>query len=540
MLRREKSQCADAVGAPASGITRRDALRASGAGIALLMTPALLSACGSDEDTDGGATISGPVISGQSFAPTTFDPHVVSDIAGIVVVMHTHEGLYGKAVEPPFAVRPELAVGEPEELTPTRLRVRLRSGATFHDGAPVTPKDVAASFARVLNPDLGSLQLGFLAAVKSVQADGEDAVVVNLNFPTALIKDRLALVKVIPAARAKEKAGAGVFNTKPLGSGPYELTSGTTNLRTVRFTRFADYNGPIEASLDRIGFDVMLDDQARVAALQTKRLAAMVDPPFSAIDRLGDGSGIDAGGILSFQQSLIIFNNAKKPFDDNRVRRAILHAIDRDVITKSVFFGHAEAATSYLPRTNPDYKLPAAPLEYDPEKARALLAEAGVPDLSFQLNVSNLGWLAPQAPIVQSQLQDVGITTKLFQGETESLVKYVIDGSYDVWLTVTDPSVFGNSDAQFLIQWIYGSLAGFMHWTDAASKRMASLLERALRSTSKDELGELLGEMQDLIAEEAPAFPLHHREAIAAWSTGLDLAVDPVYGVDLRRAKLAA
>lgn len=169
---------------------------------------------------------------------------------------------------------------------------------------------------------------------------------------------------------------------------------------------------------------------------------------------------------------------------------------------------------------------------------RALEGGAGVSGLKLQINVSNLGWLAPQAPLIQSMLKEVGIDASIRLGETESLVKYVVDGSYDIWFTVTDPTVFGNDDGTFLIQWIYGNLAkGFMYWTTPQAKQLMDLLDESLKSSSRDQVRTLTGQMQDLIAQEVPAFPLHHRDAIAAWSDGLDVKIDPSYGVNLMQAK---
>lgn len=534
----------DAVGVPeaASGLTRRDALRGAGASLAVLMTPALLSACGSSDDEGGSApALRGRAISGQSLAATTFDPHTASTLGALTTIATVYEGLYGKSPQPPYDLGPQLAAGAPEQLSPTRVRVRLRAGARFHDGSPVTASDVEASFARILDARTASLLAGFLALVKRVRADGENAVVIDLTSPTTLLQDRLALVKVIPASLAKERGGAAVFNKQPVGSGPYKVASISSDLRTVHLDRFDGYNGPSKARLAQVGFDVVADDQARVAALQTKRLQAMTDPPFSAVAQLSKQSGIDAAGTPSFQQSLMMLHCGKPPFDDVRVRQALFLAIDRDAITQSVFFGEAEAATSYLPSGNPDYKQPATSLAYDPERARSLLRAAGADGLSFQLLVSNLGWLSAQAPLIQSQLKEVGVNASIKQGETESLVGEILRGNYAAWLTVTDPTAFGNDDAQFVIQWIYGNLAAaFLYWTTPAARRLQSLLGDALTSDSADQVAQINGELQDLIAAEAPAFPLHHRHATAAWTEGLDLTVDPVYGVDFRQAKAAA
>jgi peptide/nickel transport system substrate-binding protein len=523
------------------GLTRREAIRTGSAGLAVLLAPAFVAACGSSESTGGAAKLTGPVISGQSFAPTTFDPHTASEIGGITVIAYAYEGLYGRSPRPPYDITAQLAAGDPQPVSDTVQRIALRDGAKFHDGSPVTAADVVASVKRLLAKDTASFLAGYLTMVKDIKAVDDHTVELHLNFATSFLKDRIGLVKVVPKSLAEGKNAKKTFDTKPVGSGPYRIDSIGRDLRSARLSDSADYNGPYDVALKQIGMDVILDDQARIAALQSKRLAAMVDPPFQAIDRLDADPNLNAQGADSFQQSIVLFNCAKRPFDDKRVRQAFLYAIDRDTITKSVFFGHAEAATSYLPASHPDYVEPATKYEYDPERAKSLLADAGVSNLSFTLNLSNPGWLAPQGPLIQSQLKDIGVDVKLRQGETESLVKYALDGSYQAWLTPTDPSVFGNTDGEFLIRWVYVNLApGFIYWTNAQAKKLAGLLDQALRSTSKDALPPLYKQMQDIIADEAPAFPLHHRQNVAAWGTGLELKPDPVYSVNLLGASAAS
>jgi peptide/nickel transport system substrate-binding protein len=435
---------------------------------------------------------------------------------------------------------PILADGDPERVSDTVYRVKLRRGATFHDGTRVTPADVVASFKRLTDPTTGSFLASYLTVVKAVRPAGADAVEFTLAFPTVFFEQRVGLVKVIPSSRATAKPNAAIFNTRPVGSGPYQVTSISGDLRAIRLKRAQRYDGRFRRSFTEVGVDVILDDQSRISALQTGRLAAMNDPPYQAVDKLDRSDSLSAGGAQSFQQSILLFNCKKAPFDDRRVRQAILYAINRDEITRKVFFGRAEAATSYLPSYHPDYVEPTTRIGYDPEKARALLAAAGASNLRFQLNLSNPGWLAPQGTLIQSDLKAVGVDVSIRQAETESLVKYAVDGSYSAWLTPTDPTVFGTTDAQALIFWVYENLApGFIYWTDAKAKEMARLLDRALRTQQRDELRPLYGQMQNMIAEEVPAFPLHHRQNVAAWSNRVELKPDPVYVVNALQARAA-
>ncbi|MEN3284503.1 MAG: peptide/nickel transport system substrate-binding protein [Solirubrobacteraceae bacterium] len=520
------------------GITRRQSLQAGGAVLAALVSPALLAACGSDKSATT-AALRGPVILGSGAPPTTFDPQTATDGALTTMLPYVYEGLYGVSPKAPYNVIPELAAGEPEQ-DGNRYRIALREDAKFHDGSPVTADDVAASFERMLNPKTGSLLTPMLSMVKSVKAAGPDALEVIVRAPTALLKDRLALVRIIPKSLAGEKGRSKAFETRPVGSGPYRVNSISRDLRTLRLDRFRGYNGPLKANFATIGADSFTDPQARIAALQTKRVHAIIDVPRNAMAQLSKSPGLSAGSTLSFSADQILFNCAKKPFDDKRVRQAILHAIDRKSNIKTALFGYGEVAASYLPENWKGYKKPATTLEYDPEKARALLAQAGVPKFSFELMVANLPSLTPQIPLIQSQLADVGITSKIRQGETEALYKYVFDGSYSAFATVGNASVFGQ-DPTLLVQWIYVNFAPTgLYWKTPEARRLASLVQQAQRTASADELQSLVGQMQDIIADECPAFPMYHSKATAGWSSGLDLKPDPVYTVNFLQARPAA
>jgi peptide/nickel transport system substrate-binding protein len=379
--------------------------------------------------------------------------------------------------------------------------------------------------------------------IEGAEAEDDQTIVLQLAAPTALLKDRLALVRIAPRAIFDQKKPDRVFNSEPIGSGPYRITSISRNLREVRFAKHGGYRGPepFRTTIKDAGFEFITEDQPRAAAVETGRLHAALDPPFRGIERLESAPDLSAGGVPSFNQSLLLFNCKKKPFDDPRVRRALLHAIDRDSITEAVFFGKARPAVSYLPEDHPDFKEPATSVEYDPDRAKQLLSEAGVPDLKFEMLISNLGWLTPQAPLIQGHLRDIGVDMKITPGQIEAQVNRVTAGDYEVWLSLTDPTVFGSTDGPFLIRWIYGNLAaGFLYWTNSEAKRLLSLLDESERTPSRERVKELAGEMQDIINEEAPSFPLHHREAIGTWSTGLELELDPTYGMTLMQARKAA
>jgi peptide/nickel transport system substrate-binding protein len=538
-------------------ISRRELLRASGVGLAGLLASGLLGACsGTEADGQRGAGgeatatgssagaaaggAAGPVITGQSFAPTTLDPHTSSEIGGLTVLLYVYETLYGPDVQPPYDTIPVLAAGEPDEVEESVYRISLRDGATFHDGTPVNARAVVQSIERLRAEETASFLAQYLSFIDTVSEVDDTTIEVRTAFPTQFVKERIGLVRIVPESLAAP-GPSDSFDTEPIGSGPYMAASIGSDLRSFRFERHDDYNGPVAPQLDDIGMDVILSDQARISALQTGRVLAMTDPPYQAVEQIDGEPSLSAGGAASFQQSLLIFNCSDGPFTDARVRRAFIRAINKDAITEAVFFGRATPATSYLPENHSAYVRPSTDLSYDVDAARQLLSDAGAENLQFELLVSNLGWLSAQAPLVQADLQAAGMDVTIREGEVESLVPVVTSGDYAAWLTVTDPTVFGNTDAEFLMRWIYkGAIPdAFNFWEAPEKEQIGDLLDRALQETSSDGLKAIYADLQNIIADQAPSFPLHHRELLAAWKDDLNLTPDPVYGVNLLQVELS-
>jgi peptide/nickel transport system substrate-binding protein len=480
------------------------------------------------------------VVSGISLGPTTLDPHTSPQIGGLTILLYLYETLYAPDIRPPYDMVPVLASGDPEQVDETTYRISLRDGATFHDGKPVTAQAVVGSIERLRAEDTASLLAQYLSFVEGVTAVDEATVEIQTAFPTQLLRERIGLVRVVPESLT-EPGPIETFDTNPIGSGPYRTQNVGGDLRSFRFERYPDYNGPREPALDTIGIDVILSDQSRISALQTGRVLAMTDPPAQSIEQIENDPRLNARGVPGFQQSLLLFNCGRPPFDDARIRRAFIRAINRDTITQTAFFGRATPATSYLPETHPSYVQPTTDLTYDVNAARQLLAEAGAEDLQFEILVSNLGWLSVQAPLIQADLQAVGMNVTIREGETESLVPVVTSGDYAVWFTVTDPTVFGNTDAEFVIRWIYkGALPDtFNFWTAPEKDEIGMLLDEALQEESSDRLEQIYGDLQNIIADQVPSFPLHHREVLAAWSDELVVEPDPIYGVNLLQAERA-
>ncbi len=526
---------------PASGdfllaprvFSRRSVLKAGVAVAGVAFASGALAGCTSESSSiQGGAATGGTIDTAGSNVFQGLDPHVASAIGTIGITDLVFEALYGMDPVDPSRVVPVLAVGEPE-ISDKTVTVRLRSGATFHDGSPLRADDVVYSFQRIADAKFASFYARFVAFIGTVTAADDTTVKFTLKQSSPLLKNRLALVRIM-SEKAVKGAATAKLASRPVGSGPYKAEK-VDLTRKATLTRFASYQGPRKPIADTLTYTVTADDAARISGLESGQLDVAYDIPYQDIDRLNGGRTKSAAA-PSFAHTDLFFNCKKAVFADPRVRRAILHAIDRDAIRESVFMGKAENAVSILPSYHPDFAEPATKLGHDPDQARKLLSEAGAQNLSFTLFVSNIGFVTPQATLIKSDLEKVGVKATIQPGETESFVPKILDGKYDAWLTIGDASVIGAYDGEFLMRWLYyGFIAtGFMYWTTPEQKKVESLLDAAFGDSDEASRKAKLAQVQEIVAANAPTFPLHFRQLPAAWSNQVrDLRPSPIYGVAL-------
>lgn len=510
---------------------RRTALKFGGLGVATLALPGL-AACGSSGTTVG-AQQAGPLGTAGPNIFQDLDPHIASAIGTIALTDQIFEGLYRTNLIDPTRIDAALAAGDPEPAGERRYRVTLRDGAVFHDGSPVTADDIVFSFERIRDPELASLYARFLEFIESVRDVDDRTVELRLAYDMPLLTARLALVRIMSRS-VVERATKRELATAPVGSGPFRLQD-TQLSRMATLRKFDRYSGASVPSMQEVSYQVVPNDSARVSGVQSGRFDLIYDPPYQNLE------GLDAGrtklvSTPSFAHTNLYLNCGKAPFDDVRVRQALYCAIDRDAITETVYAGRAESADAPLPSSHPDYVEPPDAYEHDPERARRLLAEAGAESLNIDLMVANLGYVAPQATLLESQLREVGIRVSVELGETEALVQKVLDGSYQAWLTIGDASVVGAYDGEFLLRWLYyGFIAtDFMYWRTPEQKQVERLLDDALRAEDEDGRRAALTEVQEILAREVPVLTMHFREQPVAYGSGLELEASPVLGVDLR------
>lgn len=464
------------------------------------------------------------------------DPNPIGTSSGVFLAAgwHVFEGLYELNMHT-YRAECGLAADAPVQIDDLEYEVTLREDTVFSDGSPLTSADVVNAFERNGESDLYGAFLSFITAVS---APDERTVRFKLNAPMgSVLQERLALVRVFPATLTDEELA-----TKPVGSGPwcYETINAADGGR-ISFTANHRYTGPWPATCERMEWSVLLDDTRRTDELIDKDVMVMEAAPVVRAEELAD-AGATVEWVPGFNLPFLVFNCEKPPFDDVRVRQALLYAIDVDSLIGTYMAGHARAATSLLPDYFRHYHRAATVYSYDPEKARKLLAEAGVDELALALR-ANDNWVSTLAPAIAEDWKAVGVTAEVVLLDTTALFADLSTEPepgtllpFDVVLSPGDPSCFGN-DADLIISWWYGDNV----WTRARSRwattpafaEVAELLAEARSKTSEDEQQPLWNQCFDIIAAEVPLYPLFHRETATAWWTAQLDDYDPISATGL-------
>ncbi|WP_418687136.1 ABC transporter substrate-binding protein [Adlercreutzia sp.] len=464
------------------------------------------------------------------------DPNPIGTSSGVFLAAgwHVFEGLYELNMHT-YRAECGLAADAPVQIDDLEYEVTLREDTVFSDGSPLTSADVVNAFERNGESDLYG---AFLSFITTVSAPDERTVRFKLNAPMgSVLQERLALVRVFPATLTDEELAS-----KPVGSGPwcYETINAADGGR-ISFTANHRYTGPWPATCERMEWSVLLDDTRRTDELIDKDVMVMEAAPVVRAEELAD-AGVTVEWVPGFNLPFLMFNCEKPPFDDVRVRQALLYAIDIDSLIGTYMAGHARAATSLLPDYFRHYHRAATVYSYDPEKARKLLAEAGVDELALALR-ANDNWVSTLAPAIAEDWKAVGVTAEVVLLDTTALFADLSTEPepgtllpFDVVLSPGDPSCFGN-DADLIISWWYGDSV----WTRARSRwattpafaEVAELLAEARSKTSEDEQQPLWNQCFDIIAAEVPLYPLFHRETATAWWTAQLDDYDPISATGL-------
>jgi peptide/nickel transport system substrate-binding protein len=367
--------------------------------VAVTAVSALLGGCASDGDEAATGLSIGLIAAPASLDYTTTSGAAIPQ----ALLYNVYEGLV--RLDDDGAIQPLLA--ESYTVSDDRLVYDfvLHEGVTFSDGSPFTAEDVRFSLDRVASDWTANTPTA-LGALSTVEAVSDTEVRITLSRPS----NSWLFAMAGPLGTMFTESGVGALATDPVGTGPYDVSAFDTGSSLVLTAR-DDYWGP-QPSLSEVTLDYYADASAQsnallagdidmIAGLSQLQLVARYesDDAFQVIEGTGTG------------ETTLTMNNRSAAFSDVRVRQAVMYAVDRQAVVDTVNSGYGTLIGSMVPPTDPWYDPALVDLyPYDPARAEALLAEAGVDDLRVAFKVPNLPYAVAGAQVVKDQLAQVGIT----------------------------------------------------------------------------------------------------------------------------------
>lgn len=486
----------------------------------------------------------------SGFDPQTMDPHALALLYHSRISTQIYEGLVNRGRD--FALEPSLALSW-KPVDATTWRFALRPGVRFHDGSPFTADDVAFSIERALSK---TSQRAFqLRGVTGARKVDDLTVDVLLAAPDAVLPEKLLFVGMMSRAWAT-KHGVTVpqdFNAKQEtfavrnanGTGPFALKAYEPDGRTtlVAHPGWWGRRGNVAEAV----YTVIQSDATRLAALASGQVDLVLDPPFQDVARLRRDARLaivetpDIGTqYLGFDQRRdeLEFSDVKgrNPFRDVRVRRAIAHAIDVDLIVAKVLRGQATPTGSPVSRLVDGYRADLdRRLPYHPKAARALLAEAGYPQgFGVTLDCVNAAYRAAVCQAIAGMLAQVGIrvafqpwpSPQFFPKLTQAQTSFFEFG----WSPGTDAWPLLNAIVRTHGEGGLGAFNGGRY----SNARLDALIDAVRVEPDLAERRRMVGEALALMTDDLALLPLYRRTLAWAMRKGIGVPIWPNDILELR------
>lgn len=483
----------------------------------LLACTMLLSACSSGSTSSTSTTSTGStsgseqastelamkdtLIIAQSADPTSLDPHVGKDAASTTV----HTNIYNTLIEFDADMNPVPGLAESwEALSNKDTQFNLRQGVTFHNGEAFTAEDVKFSLERAaVTPAIAHLA-GFIESVEIVD---DYTVIVHSTEEYAPVLNNLSTPSVaIVCKSVVEELGDDAF-VNPIGTGPYKFVEWNHG-ENVKLESYADYFGG-ESLTKNLVIRTIPEAAQRTIGLETGELDIAYDILPNDKSKVEENENLVVVERPSLSVTYTMLNNESEIFSDERVRQAVRYAIDIETIVDVIVSGAGTVVPNMIAPGIFGHNDDLEPYEYDVEKAKALLAEAGVAEgTKIKFYTADTQTRIEVAQVIQAQLDTIGLDVEISILEYATFYDAIANGEHDM-------AIFGfvtsTGDADYAFTSLYHSASHGITGNRAfyTNTYVDDLIDDARSSIDQDERIALYEEVQEIVLEECPYIPLY-------------------------------
>jgi peptide/nickel transport system substrate-binding protein len=477
-----------------------------------------LTACSTGERVDLGGDTAGRLVAAIAGEPDQLDPNKTSAYFSFEVL----ENVYDTLVEPDANLQMRPALAESWDVTPDQLTwtFHLRRGVTFHDGSPFTADDVVYTYRRIIDQKLSNADK--LSAVTDVRASDPATVVMRLKHPTPNLLTNLGGFKGM-AIVSRKNVESGQIATHPVGTGPFAFESQKSGDSITLKANPAYWGGVPKVS--GVIFRFIPEKSTALSALQAGEIDWTDSIPPQRVNQLKDDDSIKLAVTPSNDYWYLALNEARKPWNDVRVRQAIASGIDRDAIVAATSYGTAAKNQLAIPKgdfAHTDY----GKYHYDIEQSKRLLHEANASPRNLDMLVTTeYPETVTAAQIIADNLAPLGIKVNIRTVDFATWLDEQNSGHFDMlmmgWLGNIDPDDF------YYAQHHTGGSSNAQKYSNPEVDR---LLDAGRVETNQDARADIYRRAATIVGDDCSYIYLYNPSVIQAWSKNMS-------GYEARRDK---
>lgn len=529
----------------------------------------IVAACTDDSDVDeaaegesSGDASGNDLVIGMINEAVSLDPHVSNDIPSAQLRTQIFDTLVEQDVDMEFGEGLATSFEQDED----QWTLQLKEGVTFHNGSDFTAEDVEATLDRVMDPSVGSSVAFMFEMINDIEIVSDHEIVFTTDYPFTPLPSHLAhntagiLSKEIideDYQNALDEAGSDVtleeyYELREAGGEEFEAVSeeigshvgavisenpdGTGHLKLqervpgneIVLEKFEEFHGG-EREFDTVTYRVIPENSARLAELETGGIGITDNVDTEAMDRVREHEETDIIDQDGLSMTYVAFNYEKEPFNDENVRKAISHAIDREQIISGVLNDRGLHAKNHISPSVFAHNEDMEEVPYDLDMAKEYMADSSVPDgFDTVIWTSDSEQNRDIALIIQESLAELNINVEIEQYEHGAFLEMANQGDHDMfmlqWITVTGDPNYG------LYPMFHTDSVGSGNRWNYSNPELDSYLEEGQRTSEDEERIEAYATAQEILMEDLPITPLYYGELGIGVNNTLveDVELDPV------------
>lgn len=339
----------------------------------------------------------------------SMNPSKDSSLLGLNYRLNVYDQL--TEIQRDGGIKPRLATEWSASNDLTVWTFKIRQGVTFHDGTPLTAEDVHWTIRLILDDSASPTRI-FLRLVDDVEFVDDRTVRFKLKQPYSIFHRQISFISIMSKAYY-QKVGEKGYAAAPIGSGPYKFVEWVKDDRLVLQANKNYWGGA--PKIENATFRPIVAEASRAASLISGDVDFVPSLPPALIDRVKSASRLKGGIAPGFRVVFVAFNANVPPLDNDKIRAAIDHAINREAIASQLLRGLGIPAGMMLPPNNFGFDPALKPVAFDPEKAAQLVKESGYSGkpISIQFPNNNFVMANEVAQAVAGYLTAVGLKVEL-------------------------------------------------------------------------------------------------------------------------------